>query len=178
MLVLSSRSLVSLSFSLMLSLFLWVKDERALHIKSLWYNPVTQSSNPLPSTKTSNPAPQLSQEQERRRSAAAYLRETLSKHAEQSEWILLCSVHVAPWKGYFKLPCVYTHVLVKWPTHIAVYTNPSPRPLRWRNSCEAPSIQAQTGSYSNLVTASWRDTDPGIDWWGRNCKIHQGDLVI
>ncbi len=159
-------SLFFLSFSLMLSLCLWVKDERALHIKSLWYNPVTQSSQSSP--QTSNSAPPLSQERERggAREPCIPARDPFQTHARQSQWILLCSVHVALWKGYFKLPCVYTHVPVKRPTHIAVYTHPSPI----HAAEETPVKPLQYKHKQGLIQTQQRlagDTDPGIDWWGR-----------
>lgn len=112
----------------MLSLFLWVKDERALHIKSLWYNPVTQSSKPHHHQNLKPSSSTFTGAREKGVCSRIPARDPFQTHVEQSEWILLCSVHVAPWKGYFKLPCVHTHVLVKQPTHIAVYTHPSPVP--------------------------------------------------
>ncbi len=161
----------------MLSLCLWVKDERALHIKSLWYNPVTQSSQSSPKPQT--PLLHFSQERERGgRESPAYLRGTLSKHTRDNLNGFCCALYTSPCEKVI-LSCHAYTLTSRWNdphTSLCTHTPPPSTPLKkllW--------IQAQTGSYSNPATASWRYW-PWYWLMGetarRNCRIHQGDLVI
>ncbi len=95
------------------------------------------------------------------------------------DFVVLCTR--CPVKSYFKLPCVYTHVPVKRPTHIAVYTTPLPRSTPLKKTHVKP-LQYSTNRVLFIpATASWRYW-PWYWLMGekarRNCKIHQGDLVI
>ncbi len=165
---------------LSLSLSLWVKDERALHIKSLWYNPVTQSSQSSP--QTSNSAPSLSQEWERGgRESPAYLRETLSKHTQDNLNGFCCALYTLPCEKVI-LSCHAYTLTSRWNdphTSLCTHTPPPSTPLKklmW-----SPFNTSTNRVLFIPATASWRYW-PWYWLMGekarRNCKIHQGDLVI